>query len=145
MKKLWTEFRAFVGRTGTYFLITMLFFGIVALIATEQNFDRAMLWSSMLFAVLTALADFIEKIAFISSANVKRILRALLVVASFAFSFVAVTDVIENDRTALIGIAVFALFELLLTAVRCLVASAKAKKKSDASAYRNLFTPQDGE
>ncbi len=145
MKKLWTEFRAFVGRTGTYFLITMLFFGIVALIATEQNFDRAMLWSSMLFAVLTALADFIEKIAFISSANVKRILRALLVVASFAFSFVAVTDVIENDRTALIGIAVFALFELLLTVVRCLVASAKAKKKSDASAYRNLFTPQDGE
>ena len=143
MKKVYSVVSSYLGHVGFYFLLTILFFSIVALVKVSTTFNLVLVWSALLFAALLRLADGVFALKFLGSYLVKLVVHIIFATAAFAISFVWVSDgVIEESSTAVVGVLAFAFIMILISVVRGVVHTAFAKKENESKAYNYLYTAQ---
>ena len=143
MKKIISFFRSYLGHVGAYFMFTMLLFILfnMALGLPSDTFRAPLVWTSLLFAALVGIADYV----FLLSVPyfMKLVLHGVLSTAAFGISFVAISGLVERGRTGLFGILGFLLLYILLAAIRGIYHSVSEKKANARSKYTSLYTPKD--
>ena len=145
MKKFFAGLRSYIGHTGAYFMFITVAFGILSLVMGQAAypFDSALLWSSLLFAALVGLADFVFYLRFLGSYTAKAVVHGIHTIAAFALAFVAASDTIERGRTALVGVLAFGVLVLLLVLFRCVFHAVSVKKSVENREYHDLYTPKN--
>ena len=56
MKKFVSILGSYLGRVGVYFMLVMLVFGFVSLAMASSSVGLVLIWTALLFAVLTGFA-----------------------------------------------------------------------------------------
>lgn len=145
MKKFLLVLRSYIGHTGAYFMFITVAFGLLSLAMGQAAypFDSALLWSSLLFAALVGLADFIFYLRFLGSYAAKAVIHGILTIIAFALAFVAASDTIERGRTALVGVVAFGVLVLILVLIRCIFHMLSAKESTENREYHDLYTPKN--
>jgi hypothetical protein len=134
---------SYLGHVGFYFLLTILFFSVVALVKVSATFNLVLVWSALLFAALLGLADVVFALKFLGSYLVKLVVHIILATVAFAVSFVWISGgIIEESSTAVVGVLAFAFIMILVSVVRGVVHTAFSKKENENKAYNYLYTAQ---
>jgi hypothetical protein len=143
MKKVYSVVSSYLGHVGFYFLLTILFFSVVALVKVSATFNLVLVWSALLFAALLGLADVVFALKFLGSYLVKLVVHIILATVAFAVSFVWISGgIIEESSTAVVGVLAFAFIMILVSVVRGVVHTAFSKKENENKAYNYLYTAQ---
>ena len=143
MKKVYSAVSSYLGHVGFYFLLTILFFSVVALVKVSATFNLVLVWSALLFAALLGLADVVFALKFLGSYLVKLVVHIILATVAFAVSFVWISGgIIEESSTAVVGVLAFAFIMILVSVVRGVVHTAFSKKENENKAYNYLYTAQ---
>ncbi len=143
MKKFVSIASAYLGHVGFYFLAVVLVFALIALATASATVNLVLIWSALLFAALLALADGVYALKFLGSYLLKAFIHTVLAVAAFALSFVAVSGVIQSGSTAVMGVLLFAVLMVVITAVRCVCHYVGYKKQNENKAYDYLYTSKN--
>ena len=143
MKKFISGLGSYFGHVGAYFMFTMLVFALIAKISLGTSVNLVLIWTSLLFAALTGLADLIFCIRSLTSLFVKVFLHGLATVSSFAIAFVFCSDVVERGKTAVFGILLFAVLYVILATIACVYRMATERKEINKESYQNLYTPKN--
>ena len=140
MKKFVSLASSYLGHVGFYFLSVILVFSFIALATGSATFNLVLVWSTLLFAALLGLSDGVFALKFLGSYLLKAFIHVVLAIASFAISFIAVSGVIEAGSTAVMGVLLFAVLMVIITAIRCAFHYVGAKKENESKAYNYLYT-----
>lgn len=145
MKKFISFLRSYLGHVGAYFMFTILVFVLFskAIGLPSDTFRTQLVWTSLLFAALVGAVDYVFKLAFLGSYYAKLAVHAVLTTASFAFSFIVVSDLVERGRTAMFGTLAFFVLYLVIAVVRCIYHSVTVKRSNEKESYTNLYTPKN--
>ena len=145
MNKFLSFLRSYLGHVGAYFMFTMLAFGLFSLSIgeTANPLKLGLIFSSLLFAALIGIADYVFRFKFLGAYVAKVAVHGVLTIASFALSFIAVAGLVERGRTALFGVLFFAVFYLVIAVVRCVYHYTTEKKANAKKGYTNLYTPKN--
>jgi len=143
MKKFVSIASSYLGHVGFYFLLVILVFSFIALAAASATFNLVLVWSALLFSALLGLFDGVYSLKFLGSYLLKAFLHVVFATASFAISFIAVSGVIEAGSTAVVGVLLFAVLMIIITAIRCTFHYVGAKKENENKAYDYLYTSKN--
>lgn len=141
MKKFVSILGSYLGHMGVYFMLVMLVFGLVSLATASGSVSIVLIWTALLFAGLTALCDFLFRIASMSL-FVKILLHGILTTASFALA-VGMSGVLERGKTLVFGVILFVVCYAVAATVGALFHIAMEKKESNGQEYKNLYTPKN--
>jgi hypothetical protein len=143
MKKFVSIVSSYLGHVGFYFLLVILVFSFIALAAASATFNLVLVWSALLFSALLGLSDGLYALKFLGSYLLKAFLHVIFATASFAISFIAVSGVIEAGSTAVVGVLLFAVLMVIITAIRCVFYYVGSKKENENKAYDYLYTSKN--
>ena len=141
MKKFVSILGSYLGHTGVYFMLVMLVFGFVSLATASGSVSLVLIWTALLFAGLTALCDFLFRIASMSL-FVKILLHGILTTASFALA-VGVAGVLERGKTLVFGVILFVVCYAVAAVIGSAVYIAMEKKEANKQGYQNLYAPKN--
>lgn len=143
MKKFISFVRSYLGHVGAYFMFTMLLFILfsMALGLPSSTFNTPLVWTSLLFAALVGIADYVFFLPV--SYFLKLVIHGVLSTAAFGLSFVAVSGLVERGRTGLFGILGFLVFYVVLAVIRGIYHSVTERKAREGSGYTSLYTPKN--
>ena len=141
MKKFVSILGSYLGHMGVYFMLVMLVFGFVSLATASGSVSLVLIWTALLFAGLTALCDFLFRIASMSL-FVKIVLHGILTTAAFALA-VGTSGVLERGKTLVFGVLLFVVCYAIVATVGALFHIAMEKKESSSQEYKNLYTPKN--
>ena len=143
MKKFISGLGSYLGHVGAYFMFTMLVFGVASKISLGTTVNLVLIWTSLLFAAMTGLADLIFRIRSLTSLFVKVLLHGIATVASFAVAFVLCSNVVERGKTALFGVLLFALLYIVLATIACVYRALAERKANGEASYQSIYTPKN--
>ena len=143
MKKILSVLRSYLGHAGAYFLFTMVAFGLLSQALGESALNPVLIWTSLLFAAVVAVADYVFLLGFLGSYLLKLLIHGILTVAAFAVSFVGVSHVVERGRTGVFGVLFFALLYVVIAVVRVTYHFLSEKRENAKQNYKNLYTPKN--
>ena len=141
MKKFVSILGSYLGHVGVYFMLVMLVFGFVSLAMASSSVGLVLIWTALLFAVLTGFADFIFRFSSMSL-FVKIVIHGILTTASFALA-TGVSGVLERGKTLVFGVLVFVLCYAVVATIGAVFHIVCEKKETDKKAYQNLYTPKN--
>ncbi len=141
MKKFISILGSYLGHMGVYFMLVMLVFGFVSLATASGSVSLVLIWTALLFAGLTALCDFLFRIASMSL-FVKILLHGILTTAAFALA-VGTSGVLERGKTLVFGVILFVVCYAVAAAIGSAVYIAMAKKEANKQGYQNLYAPKN--
>lgn len=143
MKKFVSVLKSYIGHMGAYFMIVMLLFGMISNLLAGTTVNLVLIWSAASFGALVALCDLLFMFPLIRSYVANLVIHGVLTIASFAFSFIWVSGVIERGRTAIFGVLFFSVFYCILAIIRCVYHFVTNKKENEKKEYVSLYTPKD--
>ena len=141
MKKFISILGSYLGHMGVYFMLMMLVFGFVSLATVSGSVSLVLIWTALLFAGLTALCDFLFRIASMSL-FVKIVLHGILTTASFAFA-VGASGVLERGKTLVFGVILFVICYVIVATIGSVFHIVLEKKDSSRQAYQNIYAPKN--
>ena len=143
MKKFGSVLKSYFGHMGVYFMIVMIFFAMVSNLLKSSTVNLVLIWSAASFGALVALCDLLFMFPLIRSYVANVVIHGVLSIASFAFSFIWVSGVIERGRTGMFGVLFFSVFYVILAIIRCVYHFVTNRKANEKKEYVNLYTPTD--
>ena len=143
MKKFISGLKSYIGHMGAYFMFSVLVFAIPAALLQSPTLNMPLIWAAVTFGALVAVWDLLFVFPLIRAYLVNVLIHGILTIASFAYSFIWVSGLIERGRTGLFGVFFFSMLYIILAVIRCVYHFSAAKKENTKKSYTSLYTPKN--